>query len=234
MEKKIMNLLKKLFIFIIVIGFMLVALGCLFPGLLWTKSLGVKYTEADYKKVMEKLGYSLDTNLVTESYTYGPPTAIDTKFTSEEITALINKNESEYYAIKNAQVKLNDDGTIEIVGSANTDYFLNEILGGKYTKEEVSSMLPIPGLLPSAVNIYLNLNGSVTNNKTNISINSVSVQGVEIPSSITNSYESINSVTEGLDNIILKCNNESGSSFDEIKVENGKLVFKGKIPSLLE
>jgi len=71
--KKKHRLLKTLGIIVIIIAIIVVSLGFVFPGLLWTKDLGVRYTEADYKSFMAKLEYIKDavpTGDSKDGYTY--------------------------------------------------------------------------------------------------------------------------------------------------------------------
>lgn len=231
--------LIKFITFLVMVGVIVLSLGFVFPGLLWTKSLGIKYTKEDYQSVMNKLNYVKDAAPTGSSkdeydYIYGETTDINVEFTSEELTAFFNEGRPDYYAVKNVQIRVNADGTIEAVGSANVDYFLNEILGGKYSREEIKNEIPALGLLPKNVNLYLNVSGSVINNKSSINMNSVSVQGVPIPSTYVKSGEAVGTVTEGLDNVIAKGKTNSGLDVEKIVVENGKIVFKGKVPTSLK
>lgn len=237
--KKKRNWFKGLLIFILVVIIIVIILGFLFPGLLWVKDLGVRYSKADYDNIMNKLNYIKDATPIGDDanqyqYIYGDVKDVDIEFTSEEITAFFNEGRPSYYAIKNVQIKLNDDGSVEAVGSANVDYFLTNILSGKYSKAEIEKQMPALGILPSNVNLYLKFSGSVNNNISNINIASVSVQGIPIPSNILDTNEATSTVTDGLNNLIKDYNNKSGSSFDKIAVENKKVIFKGKIPTSLE
>lgn len=237
--KKKRRFLKKFIAFIVIVGSAALALGFIFPGLLWPKSLGVNYTQKDYKSMMSKLNYIKDAVPTGDSreeynYVYGEVVPIEVEFTSEEITAFINENRPDYYAVKNVQVRINSDGSIEATGSANVDYFLNEILGGKYSREQIKKEIPAIGLLPNNVNLYLSVGGNITDNKSNLNINSVAVQGITIPSNYVKSNEALNTVTEGLDNVISKYNTNSGATFEKLAVQDQKIVFKGKVPKSLE
>lgn len=230
---------RNLFIFLIVASFVVIGFGFLFPGLLWTKSLGVTYTKQDYNSMMTKLAYVKDAVPAGGSqnqynYLYGKTTHVEVDFTSAEITSFFNENRPDYYAIKNVQVRVNEDGTIEATGSANVDYFLNEVLGGNYSKDQIKERVPMLGMLPSKVNLYLNFSGSVTNNQSSVTINNVAVQGITIPANYIQSSEAVRVVTDGLNKIMQKYNTSAGSNFARIAVENGKVVFKGDVPSSLE
>lgn len=237
-KKKGKGLIKFL-IFLLVLGGIVLSLGYIFPGLLWVKNLGVNYSSSDYNSIMEKLNYIKDTaptgdNEDDYTYKYGELTEVNVEFTSEELTAFFNENRPSYYALKNVQIKINDDGSIEAVATANVDYFLNEVLDGEYSKEEINSHIPALGILPDNVNLYIKMSGSVTNNKSNISIDKVSVQGVTIPSVYINSNAAVNTINIAGDSIMSKYNEKTGSSFDSITISNNKINFKGSIPSSLE
>lgn len=231
--------IKGIVIILSILILVVIALGFMFPGLVWTRSLGIHYTQTDYNSIMNKLNYSKDDTPTLDSkdlynYVYGEPTSIDTYFTSEELTAFFNENRPSFYPIKNFQIKINMDGSIEIACSANVNYFLDDVLGGKYTREQIQNEIPALGILPNNVNIYINFTGSITNNVSSIYISSASVQGVDIPNKYLNSTEAINYITSGLNDFILKVNNETGSSFESMTVENGIIKFKGNVPSSLE
>ncbi len=237
--KKKKRFWRKLIIFVIILGIITIALGYLFPGLLWTKSLGVSYTKADYDSVMKKLEYMKDATPTGDSsnqyvYKYGTVQSVDIEFTSAEITSFFNENRPSYYPLKNVQIKINNDGTIEAVASANVDYFLDNILSGKYSKAQIQSYMPALGILPANINLYLKMDGSVINNKSNVGIKEVTVQGIGIPSNIVNSNEAIGTINEGIENVINKYNTKTGSSFNKIAIENGKIKFQGSVPSSLE
>lgn len=236
--KKKHRLLKTLGAIVIIIAVITVSLGFFFPGLLWTKDLGVRYSEADYKSIMAKLDYIKDAVPTGESkdgyvYTYGKTTNISTEFTSAEITAFVNTGRPDYFAVKNVQVRINKDGTVDASGIVNVDYFLSEVLSGKFSREQIAKEIPALGFLPSSVNLALNIDGGIANNKASGSINSAEVQGIPIPTEYVNSDEAVSTVTGGLNNMLSKNNSKSGSVFEKLAIENEKVVLTGKFPSSL-
>ncbi len=238
-KKKKGKFLRKFIIFLVVVGIIAIALGFIFPGLIWVKDLGVTYTKADYQSFMNKLNILKDDAPTSGTaddyeYTYGELRDVEVEFTSEEITSFFNENRPSYYPLKNVQVKINDDGTIEASGTAYVDYFLNEVLGGKYSREQINKEIPALGILPSNVNFYLKFSGSVANNRSSVNINIVEVQGIAVPNNYVTSMEAKGTVETGLNNIMKDYNTKSGATFDRITVENSKIIFKGKVPSTLE
>jgi hypothetical protein len=236
--KKKHGLLKKLAIVLVIIALIILALGFLLPGLLWPKDLGVRYTNQDYASAMQKLEYIKD-NVPTGNsekeykYIYGPTTDIDIRLTSAEITAFINTDRPSYYAVKNVQIRVNADNTIDASGTVNVDYVLNEILGGKYSRNEIAKEIPALGILPSNVNLYVNFTGSIVNNTSNGKLNSVSVQGISIPTEYVQSQEAISTVTSGIDKFVSDRTSVSKSNVEKIGAENGNLIIKGSFPSSL-
>ena len=238
-EKKKKSFLKGLIIFIVTVGVIVAILGFILPGLLWPKNLGVKYTDADYESVMEKLSYTKDeapSNGEAEdyTYTYGENNDVEVEFTSEEISAFFNENRPGYYAVKNVQVKVNEDGTIEASGSINVDYVLNEFLSDEFSKEEIKDEIPALGLLPNNVNIYFKVGGSITDSKVSPSVESVSVQGIPIPAKYSSSKEALNRIVDGINNLMATHTKKTNTDFKSIKVEDSKIIFNGSVPSSLE
>jgi hypothetical protein len=231
--------LKRLIIFVIIVGIIIVVLGYLFPGLIWAKSLNVKYTKEDYASIMEKLDYIKDdvpigVNIEEYEYKYGKLKNVNIEFTSEELTAFFNEERPSYFPVKNVQILINENGTIEAVATANVDYFLNNVMTGKYSRKEISKEMPALGILPNNVNLYLKVEGSITNNKSTLGIDSVAVQGIPLGDNITKSNEAINTVTEAIDKLMSDFNAKTGSDFYKIYVENGRIKFQAKVISSLE
>lgn len=231
--------LVKFITFLVIVGIIVLVLGFAFPGLLWQKSLGVTYTTEDYNSMLEKLSYIKDAAPTegTESdytYVYGALISVDVEFTSEELTAFFNEDRPSYYALKNVQIRINNDGTIEASANANVDYFLNEVLGGEYSRDQINEQIPALGMLPSNVNLYLKFSGSVTDNRSTVDVSSASVQGIEIPSVYVDSSEAMSVLSSGCDNVMNTYKSKTGSNFDKISIENGVVKFKGSVPSSLE
>ena len=225
-------------IFALIVIALTITLGFVFPGLIWQKDLGVRYTRADYESALTKLKYIKDgipEGLSADEYiyNYGPVVDVNIKLTSAEITAFINTDRPSYYAVKNVQVRINDDGTIDASGALNTDYVLNKFLGGRYSKTEIAKEMPALGLLPASVNVAANFSGSVINNSSSGSLNSLEVQGIPIPSTYINSSEAVNVLTNAINDAIEVGNTKSGSNINRIAVDSGELNIDGSFASSL-
>lgn len=234
--------LKKFFRGIIVFlafnAVLLLILGVIFPGLLWRKDLGVKYTKADYDSIMSKLSYMKDEapkgDLSSYTYKYGALQDVDVIFTSSEITAFFNYNRPTEYPLNDVQIRVNNDGTIDAVAVADVDYFLNEFMSSKYSKDQINNSIPLLGILPNKVNLEIKFSGSVLDNKSNINLIDAKVQGVSVPKDYINTSEAISVITSGTDKIMDKFSSKTGSKFKSISVVDEAIKFIGSVPSSLE
>ncbi len=226
---------KKFLIFLGVLAVIVVALGFIFPGLLWSRDLGIKYTKEDYENIINKLNYKTN-NLVFGEYVYkyGAVKNVDMTFTSEELTAFVNENSPGSNKLKNFQLRINNDGTIEIVCNINIDYLLNDLLESKYSREKIENEIPAIGILPDNVNLYIHFSGSVNNNKLDLNIESISIQGIKIPYSFISDNKVRYEIESSINNAISEFNTETGSNFNRIFVDNEKIRVQGNIPSSIE
>lgn len=231
-------LLRGLLIFLVIVSVIVLSLGVAFPGLLWSRNLGVKYSQADYESVMNKLNYTKDETLSTGEtgqyeYVYSEVSNIDVELTSGELTAFFNEGRPSNFPLKNVQIKINDDNTIEATVTTNVDYALKEFLGNRYTREQIKQEIAGLDILPENVNLYLKFNGFIINNLSNINLILATVQGIYVPDEYVKSSEVKDAIAEGLNQIMNKFNNESGASFDSVTIEGSRVLFKGKLPATL-
>lgn len=236
--KKKHGCLTAFIIFLAVILIGAAAVYFLLPGLSGPADLGIKSSREAYESALEKLDITKDVSPVggrADDYiiTYGAPQVVDAGLTSEELTSFFNENRPDYYAVKNVQVRVNDDGTIEASGSLDTSYVFNNMLYGQYSKEDAKSALPMLGLIPDDVNFYFKVAGSVVDNQVQgIDIESVKVMGIGIPSSLISS--ALPFITQTLDNYIGNECSRVGAYVERAEVSNGRLAFNGSLPSSIE
>ncbi len=227
--------------FIIVLAVVIICGGAayfLLPGLSKPVDLGIKSTREAYESAIEKLGITKDESPqegTADDYeiTYGALQAVDTELTSEELTSFFNENRPSYYAVKNVQVRVNDDGSIEASASLDTGYVFNDMLYGQYSKEDATSALPMLGLIPDNVNVYFKIAGSVQDNSVHgLSVEAVKIMGIPIPTSLINSNMSF--ITDTLDTYIANESSRGGAYVESVIADNGSIDFKGSLPSSIE
>lgn len=208
------------------------------PGLSKPVDLGVRSTREAYESAMKKLDITKDKSPASgtaEDYTitYGSPQEVDTTLSSEELTSFFNENRPPYYAVQNVQVRVNDDGSIEASATLDTSYVFNQMLGGQYSKQDAQSALPMLGLIPDKVNIYFKAAGGVDDNQvTGLSVDSVSVMGITIPSALID--DNMSFITSALDTYISSECSRVGAYIDSVEANNGNIDFLGSLPSSVE
>ncbi|HOP09913.1 MAG TPA: zinc ribbon domain-containing protein [Oscillospiraceae bacterium] len=235
--KKHKGLITLLVIIIVLLaGF--IAVTFLVPGLVMPVNLGVKSSYEAYLSAMDKVGLSRDDTPESgaiEDYqvVYSGSHTVDETLTSEELTSYVNENRPPYFAVKNVQIRINDDGTVEASGTLNTAYVFDHVLGGEYSMEDAQRALPMLGLIPDNVNLYVKLSGSVVDNSVeDLDIESVSVMGITIPNDLIDSNEDF--IVDTVDGLIARMNAKSGSNIEQLDFDNGKLNVKGTLPSYTE
>lgn len=226
--------------FLGVVGVILVCIAILLPGFFGPKDLKIKTSKAAYESAISKMNYQKDTAPSTGAaedytYTYGELKKIKAALTSEELTSFFNYNRPDYYALKKVQVRINPDNTVEFSGSLDTDYFLNKVLGGKYSEQEIIKAFPLIKSLPDSVNVYTQFSGEIADNKTvDFAFDDVEVMGIGLPSSLYNTESAKMEISSLLDNFLTKTTEKTGGTYESIKVENGELVISGNLPTSLK
>jgi len=106
------------------------------------RDLGVRYTEADYESGLAKIPGHTVTNpeymCFTCAYESQGSVPADATFTQEEFTAQVNTLNAEKGPVSDAQVRFNDDGSIE-TAAAIADSMFN---GPVYARGRIASVGP--------------------------------------------------------------------------------------------
>lgn len=226
--------------FLGVIGIILICIAIFLPGFFGPKDLGIKTSKAAYESAIAKMNYQKDaapSSGVAEdyTYTYGELKEIKTGLTSEELTSFFNYNRPKYYALKKVQIRMNPDNTVEFSGAVDTDYFLNKVLGGKYSEQEIAKAFPLIKAIPGSVNVYAQFSGEISGNKAvSFAFSDIEVMGIGLPSSLYDTESAKTEISNLLDNFLTKTTEKTGGSYESVKVENGELTINGKLPSSLK
>lgn len=115
-----MKLLAKLFFSLIFLILIIVAVAYFALNPSNPRNLGITYTQADLVSGRDKSQIKYD--LISENESSGSPWLpygqrdVNTSFSSQEITAIMNNKPGIFYPYKNVQVKFNGDGSAEISG----------------------------------------------------------------------------------------------------------------------
>ena len=171
------------------------------------RDLGVKVTKADYDSAVKKVGFILD-----DSAGLGPNTRISYQgqkqvsatFSQEEISALVDFNNADLFPVKDMQIKISKDGTLESSAKISVNnyngYTLNNAVYAK-GKIEVASPKTLK-LEPEAVMIG------------------------RIPTPVTDTM--LGAVEKEVN---AKLASIPGLTIQSVSFDHGKINFKGTIPA---
>lgn len=172
------------------------------------RNLGIKTTSADFKKTLESIGFSLD-----DGAGFGPDTHItygsqikkvDGVFSNEQISSLINFNHADKYPIRNAQIKISKDGTLEASAKVKVQNFKG------YSVDNA---------------VYVKGRIEVIGSK-QIKINPEKIEIGRLPVPVN---QNVVKLIE--DEANKKINSIPGLSIQSVSYEEGKVNFKGTIPA---
>ena len=243
-RKRHVGLYVLLCILILLAGLIFYVLGSLF--FFPPKDLGVRYTPADYASVVKKIGMQKDKAPTTGDigdykYVYSGSKNLDAMFTQEELTAWLNEGRPSYFALKNTQIRINKDNTVEVSGKVNFDtvkYIIAKNIPNVDWKK-----VPIP--IPSKANVYVKSNdpgaivsaavSSADEGKTPYipggSIISANIGLIPVPISVL-SNNNLSIIISTIKTIIEK--DLPGVRIDKLEVLDGKIHFVGQIPEKME
>lgn len=228
-KKKHKGLLIFILAVVLVFVFSAVGIALFLPGFFGPKSLGIKSSIKAYESAMSKLHLSEENAYLTED-----AVSIDTKLSSEELSSLLNYFDPDFKAFDKAQIRINKDDTIELSASISKDYFLEKMLDGQYSQEDLKKEIPVIGIIPESVNIYMKMQGEVSNNiLSDFAISDISVMGISLPKSIFDKADLNSNLMSGLNSFMEDVVQKSDAEFSTIKAENGELIIQGDIPSSL-
>lgn len=229
---------KKVVLITLLVIFVALGIGVwiFISGMSKPKDLGIKVSEEAYKSALAKLNIVMDDALINADpdkyeYIYGEPQEVDVKLTSEELTSYINYNSKAVEGLKQAQVRVNKDDTVDFSGVISKDYFLNQILGGQVAEEDLLKENPALKLLPEKITLYVNLSGEIANNTSDITVGKVNVLGINLPKKLYNNSGTKENIDGMISDYISNMIAENSGSYDYVKAENGELVLKGMLPT---
>ena len=195
------------------------------------KDLGVKYTQQDLQSARAKLGQQL--LLLPEglepkaSRTYSGQKPINQRFTQEELTALVNDARWRFHPVKDAQVRINDDGTVEFSGKLMKDRLEGLIESLELVGESRDQLNKGLGFFLTDPAIYAKGSLTVTNNRMILNVDSAKVGRVPIPTeSFSDDQDTLNSTAESLGK------NIPGLFVRSLNFQGGRMNLDGTIPAI--
>jgi hypothetical protein len=196
------------------------------------QDLGIKYTEQDRLNGRAKIGWQvtdLSPGLAPEqSLQYSGQKQVKASFTSQELTAWINKTWP-YAILTNAQISVNNDGSVELSGVIHTNRIQTyaQVMGAQ--SGQVNDFLKkFPSFIKGTPSIYIKASPSVTNNVVSPNIQKLRIGRFNVPSSwISGNEAKIESAVGWQIKAI------PGVSISSLSFQNGQAKFEGTLPAVI-
>ncbi len=212
----------------------LTALG-LVPGLsplfgAGLKDFGIKVTKEDSLAARAKAGIeivSLPKN-ADKTKDFILEGRKDASFTldSKELTAFTNNRPWIKYPIKNVQVKIDKDGTIETSATLIVSRVLPFAIALGYSESQIRDVMQKFSIPPFEVPVYVKGKGSVSNDAVSINAQNIKIGAIPIPSDI------VGQINKGAESILDDIIQKHSASFhaETLNFADGKMNFKGTVP----
>jgi|GEM_PF-1363607 len=191
--------------------------------------LGIKVTAAQTQAAINKVGteiISLPSNTAPEQGFKLEGTRPAT-FTmdSQEISAHSNNRPWKNYPLKNVQIKIHEDGTIESSAVLIITKAMPYAMGLGYTEAQIKAAMQKYQLPPFEVPIYILGKGSVVDDQTSVKAAQLKIGGIQVPSDIVTQLNDAAEVV--LDDLIKK--NSQSFQCESLAFAKGKMDFKGSV-----
>lgn len=193
------------------------------------KDLGITVTKEQTTQAINKVGteiIALPANTPAESgFKLEGTKPAEFTMDSQELSAHSNNRPWKNFPLKNTQIKIHDDGTIEGSAMLIIDKAMPYAMGLGYSEAQIRDAMKQYSIPPVSVPIYIKGKGSVLANHVSVDAQSVQVGAVAIPADIVSSANEAAEVV--LDNLIARNN----QSFDceSLTFKNGAMHFKGAV-----
>ena len=212
----------------------LTALG-LVPGLsplfgAGPKDFGIKVTKEDSMAARAKAGIeivSLPKN-ADQSKDFTLEGRKDSSFTldSKELTAFTNNRPWIKYPIKNVQVKIDKDGTIESSATLIVSRVMPFAVALGYSETQVRDAMQKYNIPPFEVPVYVKGTGSVLNDVVTINAQNIKIGAIPVPGDI------VSQINKGAESILDDIIQKHSASFhaETLNFTDGRMIFKGTVP----
>ena len=197
--------------------------------------LGVTSSNEEYESYLKELNLEVTEVECTENCVpkYSKETAkIEKALTNEEGSSLINGwgNNSRNAPFSDAQMRVNQDGTVEFSGKVITRKLKNFLsLSNKLTAEESKQVDSYISMLGGSFPVYAKGTLEIINNKVDLNITSIKISVLPLPTDIASQYKgTVDSyISNRLDSV-------EGLKVEKLEFKEGKTFFKGELPKSIE
>ena len=199
------------------------------------RDLGVTATHADYLSVtakdqIQRIDLPADTP-PDQSLSFSGTQGANFNITQAEATALLNYNPWPYFALKDCQVRFNDDGTGEMSGILEIDKMHDYAIGRGYSDTDYNNILKYVqtySVVQKEMPFYVKGTGSVVNGVISFDFTKLEIGRLSIPVSQLNDHKA--SLLDAANKAMSKV---PGFSVKNFSIEGGQMHFDGTLPKTI-
>ena len=234
MIKAIFKVIIILVIVISLIPLLILTFLGLVPGLsslvgAGPKDFGIKVTKDDSKAARTLVGtevIAIKSNDGKSDFTLEGKKDAVFSMDSKILTAFFNNNPWKNHPVKNVQILIHPDGTVEGSGILVVSKAIPYAMALGYSEGQIRDAMSKYNIPPIEVPIYVKGTGSAMNDKVTVNASSVKIGAISVPGNIVS--QANNEAVVVLEDIIQK---HSGSFHAESLIfSDGKMNFKGYVP----
>jgi hypothetical protein len=225
---------RKLLVIVLVVAVLIVltplTLLGLVPGLsplvgAGQKDLGIKVTSADSAAVLAKLGTQV-VSTTSGDFKLEGKKDVALSLDSKELSANSNNKVWKNYPLKNVQIRINSDGTVEGSAILVVSKLMPYAVALGYSESQIKDAMNQYHIPQVEVPIYLMGKGSVINDKVSVEAQVAKIGAIALPSDIlAKGNDEAQSV---LDDVISK--HSANFHAESLTFSDGKMNFKGYLP----
>lgn len=193
------------------------------------KDLGIRITKEDSAQAIAKMGIELvplKTTGTIKDYTFEGKKDISITLDSKELTAHSNNRPWKNYPVKNLQILIHPDGTIESSGTLVVSKAIPYAMALGYSEGQIKDAMQKYNIPPIEVPIYIKGKGSVFNDSVSVNAQTVQIGAIPVPGDIV--AQANKEAKSVLDDVIQK--HSSSFHAESVSFDDGKMNFKGQVP----
>ncbi len=193
--------------------------------------LGVRYTSADLASINSKVGVTYTTlpasTPAAQSEVVTGSKPLQTQVTQEELTALVNDHSGKWkgYPISDAQVKIEQDGTMKMSGTLRLDRLDNYVAATGATGEQVQQVLSAAKAVGANPRFYGEWKLNVVNGQAVGDVNKIKIGNFDLPQDQVQANKAL--LLDAIEGRLSQLHIGANS----ITVSGGKLNFSGVVPT---
>ena len=193
------------------------------------KDLGVTYSESDYQSAHARNGTTHTVlpggSIPEHSIQFSGQHPVDTTYTQSEFNALLNYRQWQYYPLKQCQLKINPDGTLEFSGVVIVSRIKGYMQALGVSENSLKTITGYLKYIPGNAAIYAKgrfeiINGQIINTE----LTNFKVGNLNLTNQVKNKLSSI------ISGVYSQMDAYPGFTVKTLTFNNGQVQFEGTLP----